>query len=498
MKTQTARFLACLATVAVSTWVWQPSLAGPTVSTHSHALDHGSTGLTHVQPDHLQVIPPGRPGPIRSTSATSVAFRPSGRSALAEPRRNKNRVQVFQTGAHALEPTLGVDSKGRLFYMAGMAGDQWPLFPSHTLRTSDNGKTWDDVTPDVPHDHPTTEDPYLYVDEETDRVFSSDFMLPCTAISHSDDAGATWASTVAACDLMDHQTIFAGPPVTSETVGYPNIVYYCAADYTIGGMGVSCLKSIDGGLVFVRSGLPAFSGIEAQSQQCGWGSGHGVVGPLGTVFVPAGVCGEPMLAISKNEGATWERVRVAGMMMGNDGRRDHDAAVAVDSKNNLYYSWTGADLKPYLAVSTDGGTTWSTPVMIAPPGVKIATLIALDVSSPGNLAISFVGSETRDAFGLGEYSGFVMKTTEALSEDPLFYASRINPANDPIDGGCSTGSCATNREFIDVAIAPDGAVWASFSDGCYDGACGHYPMPLVGLPVGRGLAVRFSGRPQLH
>lgn len=452
---------------------------------------HGATGLGGLEPGELQVVPPGEPGPLpaRATGSAAFAFRPSG-APVDELERRRARLEVFRTGAHALEPTLGIDPEGRVFFI-GFDGSQWPAFPTETMRTSDNGKTWETVTPPVPQDHPTTEDPYLYVDETTGRVFTTDFMLPCAAVSRSDDAGETWTTSVTACDLLDHQTVFAGKPVTSTPQGYPNVVYYCAADYAIG-LGVSCLKSIDGGGIFLRTGAPAYP--ESDPAACGWGSGHGVAGTDGTIYLPAGVCSTPTLAISRDEGATWQRARVAGTKMGSDGRVDHDAAVAVDSKNNLYYSWTGEDLNPYLSVSRDDGATWSKPVDISPPGVKIATLIALDVSSPGNLAVSFVGSRTRSAFGLGRYDGYVMTTSEGLTGDPSFYGARINPAGDPIDGGCSTGSCSTNREFVDVAIAPDGSVWAAFADGCYEGLCGHYDKPFVGIAIGRGLAARLRLR----
>lgn len=468
---------------------------GPASSIEAHVHEAGSTGLRDLQPGEFHVVPPGEPGqlPRAEVGAQTVAFHPSGATPSAWTRRKAPKVKVFQTGTNAFEPTIGINSKGSVFFL-GADGAQWPLFPSQTMRTSDNGKTWDDVTPKAPQDHPTTEDPYLYVDEDTDSVFTSDFVLPCTVVSRSDDAGNTWAPSVTGCDLLDHQTIFAGKPAITEPIGYPKVVYYCASDY-VTGMSVSCLKSIDGGRVFFRTGEPAFPAISdsGSAAQCGWGSGHGVAGPDGTIYLPAGVCSQPTLAISRDEGATWKRVKVADMKMGSDGRKDHDAAVAVDSENNLYYSWTGADLRPYLSVSKDGGGKWTKPLMIAPPGVKLATLIALDVSAPGNLAVSFVGSETQAGFGRGEYNGYMMMTTGALSRDPLFYASRINPADDPIDGGCVTGACAANREFIDVAISPDGSVWASFADGCYDGSCSHYDKPFVGIPVGRGIAARLVG-----
>lgn len=222
-----------------------------------------------------------------------------------------------------------------------------------------------------------------------------------------------------------------------------------------------------------------------------------MTGPDGAIYLPYADCGQPWLAISHDEGATWERVQVAANGVANDGRPEHDAAVAVDRKGNLYYSWTGVDLKPYLSVSTDAGRSWRKLMMIAPPRVKIATLIALDAASPGNLAVSFVGSETQGRFGPGRYNGYMMLTTDALSSDPLFYATAVNDKRQPLDGRCWTGSCAANREFIDISIAPDGTVWAPFADGCYEGSCSR-SAPFVGIPIARGLAARLVGGPRLR
>lgn len=478
--------------VLLAAALWTP--VAPAAAPPHH---HGSTGLGSLDPRAVEVVPPGTPGPVGGSTQEARAFRPN---AGAAPGRGSGEVRLYRTGTNAIEPTLGIDGRGRVFFI-GVDGAQWPAFPTQTVVTSDAGRTWDDVTPPPPQDHVTTEDPYLYVDEATGRVFSTDFMLPCTAVSRTDDAGGTWETSITACDLVDHQTIFAGPPVTSRPEGYPNVVYYCAVDAGAAtvAMAVSCLKSVDGGATFVRTGEPAFLGAPdaGQAGACPGGSGHGVAGPDGTIYVPRGVCSEPWLAISHDEGATWEQVRVAPAAMGADGRVDHDAAVAVDAAGNLYYSWTGADLKPYLSVSKDGGATWTKPVMVAPPGVKIATLIALDVASPGNLAVAFVGSERQKVFGEGDYNGYLMVTRDGLSRDPLFHAARVNPREDPIDGTCATGSCGSNREFIDVAIAPDGTAWAAFSDGCYDGGCGHSARPFVGIAVGRGVVARLVGGPRL-
>ena len=131
----------------------------------------------------------------------------------AAQRRSAPTPQLYNVGANALEPTLGIDRKGNIFFIA-IDGEQFPAFPTETIRSTDNGRTWDNVTPPPPQDHPISEDPYLHVDEDTGRVFSVDFMLPCSAVSYSDDQGKTWSTNVSACDLIDHQTVFTAPPVT--------------------------------------------------------------------------------------------------------------------------------------------------------------------------------------------------------------------------------------------------------------------------------------------
>jgi hypothetical protein len=54
----------------------------------------------------------------------------------------------------------------------------------------------------------------------------------------------------------------------------------------------------------------------------------------------------------------------------------------------------------------------------------------------------------------------------ATARDPLFYTVRVNDPGDPLSRGyCGGIACEPTHEFHDVAIAPDGTAWASFSDG---------------------------------
>ncbi|MCA1708179.1 MAG: glycoside hydrolase, partial [Actinobacteria bacterium] len=306
------------------------------------------------------------------------------------------------TGTQAFEPSLGIDKDGTIFFV-GLDGpaERTPfgLVPlkieSLVTRSTDNGKTWKDVSPMAGPERRHAlfvGDPYLHVDKDTGRVFTADIQaVACATTSFSDDKGASWL-TSEACGLADHQTVFTGPPVSSPTVGYPNIVYYCAIDggaFAEEGTQTSCLKSLNGGLDWIRTGSPAFSddpskegGMLGIPGHCGGATGHGVVGDDGTIYLPRGWCRQPWLAISHDEGLTWERVQVADSVMPYDEQaalEEHEAAVAVDKDGNLYYAWNGRDRLFYLATSTDGGKTWSKPMMIAAPGLKETWGPAIDV-----------------------------------------------------------------------------------------------------------------------
>lgn len=473
----------------------------------SHTHDHGA-----ALSDGMRIIadqPPQRKNAAPCSAAASggraVVHRAGGTpvksSALA---RRAPDACLYRTGFNAAEPTLGIDKKGRIFYQTLDAND-WPLFSTDVALSKNDGKTWTAVSPAAgpANRHPYTEDPYLYVDEDTGRVFTADYLLPCSEISFSDDAGQSWTTTVMGCDVVDHQSIFAGPPVSSPTVGYPNIVYYCAADVGLATASANstCHKSLNGGLTFARTGLSAFvydprDGMVAT--ECDGLHGHGVVGRDGTVYLPKGYCGQPWLAISKDEGTTWTRVQVA-----DNGTPTHEAGVAVDKTGNIYYTWIGANRLPYLAVSTDGGERWSKPLMVGPPGLKEASLPGIAVGDVGKVALIYMGSTNSPGppFESGDYAdvtwnGYMTMTVDALERDPVFYTANVNPRNDPLIGGqCGPFRCQAAFDFLDIVIAPDGTPWAAFVDGCLEDGCN-----LSGrfLRLGEGVAGRLVGGPPLR
>ncbi|HVM36216.1 MAG TPA: sialidase family protein [Actinomycetota bacterium] len=443
-----------------------------------------------------------------SRSGPAVAHRSGGKRVTAG---GKRPVAVFQrVGFPAGEPTLAVTKKGDLFFPSI---DTSRANHVELLRSTDDGESWDVASPALAgvNSHPISLDPYVYADRATSRVFNIDLTVACSILSFTDDGGKTWTTNPLACGrpVNDHQTLFSGPPVSSPTFDYPNVVYYCWNDVASS----SCSKSLDGGITFSPTGSPAFTGVqpgsgndEGQASFCGGLHGHGVVDRRGWVYLPKESCLRPWLAISRDEGRTWENIRVSDIPAG-DGLLD--PSVDVDGKGNIYYAWTGGDRRVRLTVSRDAGKSWSNPVIADAPGVREANLATLDVGAPGKVAIAYMGSENSpwrygcdddcprgDDYLSATWNGYVTITTQALEKNPVFLSTRVNPNKDPLmRGTCGPGRCKTVFDFIDTVIAPDGTPYATFVDGCV-GVCS---KPNGAASVGEdGVVVRLVGGPPLR
>ncbi|HEY7873948.1 MAG TPA: sialidase family protein [Actinomycetota bacterium] len=442
----------------------------------------------------------------------AVAYYPGGPALKGKFARRAPDGRLFRVGVNAAEPTLGVTESGNVFYTALQSN-----FKIDVLRSSNDGKTWKIASPTLPNGenaHRLSVDPFIYVDatEGVNRIFNIDLTAACSYLSFSDDEGKTWTTNPLACGqpVNDHQALFAGPPATSVTIDYPNVVYYCWNDVVT----TSCSKSIDGGLTWARTGTPPYPGADpGQDDLCGGLTGHGAVGPEGNVYIPRGWCGQPWLSISKDEGVTWTRVQVA-----DNGIPDHESAVTTDSAGNVYYAWMDGRMRlPYLAISKDQGETWSKPIPIGPPGLKEGNLPSIDASAPGKVAVAYLGSENSpggpdwpeqpscsptaiecpysEEYQKTTWNGYITMSANALSKRPVFYTSTVNEKKDPlIRFTCGPGRCRATYDFIDIEIAPDGTPWAAFVDGCIT-ICIEPGDRNIGAD---GLAGRLVGGPPLR
>ncbi|HUR12953.1 MAG TPA: hypothetical protein VM097_00530 [Mycobacteriales bacterium] len=404
--------------------------------------------------------------PSQAASRTAEAHRAGGKKVATG---NLPRPQLFDIHHAAGEPTLGITREGYIAITAGAgcvtscAEVGEPTFFQTFLPggravyiSKNRGRTWDNISPGVGDvsPHVTSLDPYIFVDRggETARIFDIDLNAACNEMSFSDDFGATWITNPLSCGepVNDHQTLFSGKPISSPTIGYPKIVYYCfnKLAYT------TCTKSLDGGITF----LPTAG---ANQIECSGLNGHGVTNSKGWVFLPYTGCGSaPQVAISKDEGNSWTSVRLPSKVRGGD------PSIAVDSKDNLYYLWNDNERRVRLSVSRDGGAHWSKALDVTAPGVKRTNLATLAVGAPGNVAIAYYGTSSdtdRNAF----WHGYLASGTGLLGANPLFYSATVNdPKRAMKSGACGPGRCGRVLDFIDVEIAPDGTAWAAYVDAC--------------------------------
>ena len=389
-------------------------------------------------------------------------------------------------GRKAAEPTLGVDKKGAVFTVAA-AFDAIPGNPPKNeprtlvMRSTDGGRTFTDSSPAVAgvKTQNVSTDPYLYVEPTSGRVFDLDLQgLNGAHLSFSDDGGKTWTeSALGTAGANDHQTLVAGPPPEGSPLpvtdaAFPKVLYYCTNAVAYG----SCARSFDGGRVFTQANQTGYEAVnptyaatldlEHNEGICGSLHGHAVTDSAGRLYIPRGYCRIPMIAISTDAATTFHDVKVSDIPISGQ-----QASVATDAQNNLYYVWYGgAHALPYLSISRDHGEHWSTPRMIAPPGVRETNFPTIDVGDPGKIAITFPGS-TSTAGAKDKtrpWNSYVVVSTDALSANPLFLSNIANPKNDPIARGDCSDRCGRMYDFLDVVSAPadQGRVFATAVDTC--------------------------------
>ena len=395
--------------------------------------------------------------------------------ARTSPPRN-----AYNIGFETFEPTIGATSKGDLYFSTTPSRGVAAGWRASIAKSTDLGRTWKDVGPTLPTGHsnpPETNDPYIYVDPGTDRIFTFHMapILTCSVLSFSDDGGKTWMSNPRGCSptaVWDHQTIVAAKPRNVETAGYPNVLHQCVnAVYA-----AMCATSLDGGLTWGAS-VPAYANEEVDNL-CGAQHGHLAAGPRGHVYLPTSRCGtKPMVYISGDDGLTWRK-----SVISNKNTPFVDPTVSVDARGNLYAAFIDEAGWLYYATSRDNGKKWSKAIKVARGyTTNMPVIVAGDA---GKAAIAYPATDDlvrgykTKGYADGPARPWVNKkvvwganytvTTNGLDRKPRF-RTVVATGSDPIGRGvvCVNATrCAYLVDFIEAVLGPDGRPYASFADGC--------------------------------
>jgi hypothetical protein len=430
------------------------------------------------------------------------------------------------TGFRTAEISLVVTNDGTLLFQPAFDTTGAPI---GLLRSVNQGENWDFVNPTVTPPRIPGVDMNLWVDRDTGRAFwSSDgvglmaFGIPSrdenVYIDHSDDDGKTWVRSSPLPMFYDHTQIFSGPP----TIGlkhlmqrYPNVIYVAVSGgftcFVFNFCGTQVAKSLDGAVTFgqpVAVPYPPECPSPGTNPTGGYGL-NGVVSRDGTVYLPFTPCERPYVAISHDEGSTWQLSLVADTETIGWG----ELGLGVDKEGNLYATWTAAaDRLPYLAISRDRALHWSAPLMIAAPGVNEAAEPQLVAGARGQVAISYYGSKNSpgvpfpppctDAsvscpgYESETWDTYITETFNALARQPLFWSATLNDPTQPtwygltpsslrvpngFAGGSSAGtqggpSLGGRMDYYGMTIAPDDTPWVAFAQECPFG------LPIGGNP----------------
>ncbi len=403
-------------------------------------------------------------------------------------------LQAMPVGATAAEPTIGVAPDGTAYFAASSlvldTDFVWGVSRTNVMKSEDGGLSWTSIQPNIAGEtfSPGNADPMLYVDTDTGRVFVFDLSAVCHWLSFSDDQGATWTTNPIACGNVpiDHQTIVTAKPIGAvPTSGYPNMLIWCSNRI----VDATCGRSFDGGITWSPGGTP-YLPTDESGTACSSIAGHLDAGPEGRLYLPSGHCRVPEVSVSEDGGLTWEQYIVHPSRASNA-----HTAVATDEDGNVYTVWIDALQQAFLAYSTDYGKSWSEPMMVSPPGVKLANFPVIAAGAPGAVAINMPTTTDEGTPGNLTWDQTLTVSTNVLSADPIFQSATANDPAVPIHRGACHGRCGGLWDFLDIQISDEGELWASASFDCGP-AC--QEGKLEADKVGQGVAIRQIGGPKLR
>ena len=365
----------------------------------------------------------------------------------------------YGIGFSTFEPTIGITSADNLYMTSWGNG---PGGSTAIIRCTDMIEMVDVSSYSCENTYQgavaNSNDPYVYVDRWTDRIMKFDMhALAGMTVEWSDDEGETWgpfglSSFATGYSVQDHQTIASSP--------YNAAFHETTWVFCVNGNWQSplCSTSNDGGLTWG----PEVPGAPVNCNSGGL-TGHMVGANDGNFYRGNPSCDGEGYSIyrSTNGGLTWTEhelpTDVTGMA---DTWNFEEAQVYPDEENNLHAMWMGTDDLPYYSYSFNQGDSWSSPLMIAPPGLNGTGFPAVAAGDSGKVAFAYLGDTGGDT-----WNGYISIMTDSFSETPLITTVQVNEFGDPLslEADCGYNRCGGFGDFIDILVDNHGRAWFGLS-----------------------------------
>ncbi|MDX1611261.1 MAG: sialidase family protein [Candidatus Thermoplasmatota archaeon] len=389
--------------------------------------------------------------------------------------------QALPMDIGAAEPNLAIHPDGTLFITAPVGAAEKPNAlegAAWLWRSTDGGQTWETLRDPHIRDEATVPEaapfPGVFCSCDADVVTSPDgwtyysdwwiagFLGPGNyLVEASPDAGETWQPmpvTIPHIRSVDRQWLIAGED------GFVGLFYSYFGTVPVSGIGpdtpvngraIQAVFSHDHGQTW---SLPV--DVVAAGPNEAFQIAHPRILPDGTLIMPYGYVdvqedfftdlSEVRVAISQDQGETWEQVSVADVPEGFENLWAVQGAV--DDAGNAYIAWaarTGETMTLFVSESQDQAATWSDAETIRGQGLNFLPWVA--ARGDGQVAVGWYGGDaTGDPTEASDDATWYAYVAERAAPGEPFTVAKVS--DQPVKTGpmCPSGAvCGEDRELLD-------------------------------------------------
>ena len=231
---------------------------------------------------------------------------------------------------------------------------------------------------------------------------------------------------------VDHHTVGGGPFKTGLPDGtglYANAVYYASQDIAVAQAAIS------------RDGLTFGPAVPMYNlTQCGGLHGHIKVAPDGTVYNPNKGCAAIRPVWSGRQRHHLDSAPVPGSSPG-----DTDPSVGIDASGKIYFAFSDGDGHAKVAVSSNKGATWSTPIDVgAAFNIKNSVFPAAVGGDSGRASVMYLATDGGGNYqAINSFTGvWHIYAAHTFDGGATWTTVRVTPENDPVQRGsiCTSGT----------------------------------------------------------